>query len=570
MARSYKWAKVIAMITLLAPCLYVPGAHAQGRVASRFFPETGQTVQGRFIDYWEGHGGLMQQGYPISGELQERSEIDGKTYTVQYFERAVFELHPENAPPYDVLLSLLGSLRYRQRYPDGAPGQRPNGDPRSIFFPETGKRIGGSFLAYFNQYGGLTQQGLPLSDEFQERSDLDGKLRTVQYFERAVFEWNPSNTPPYNVLLAQLGTLAYRAHNSGQEPPLQEPALPQPAGPGKNQYFPQASGRYLVWDEGQFSGPVERQNPYEFDIRALDLATNQPVTVSDAPGNQTALALDRSLLVWKSEVFDCQACPSGVFATDLATGKGYDVAPYSPGDTTLEWRPATNIAAAAGRTVGWLEYGDGGKFRIMAKNVDTGSALELRTVLTSTYSETVIPILMKGGGRYLVWNELTIHRGRPEQPGIGETYSYALQVYDITTRKLSTLLPESSGSFDRSYYAFALDGNRLAWSDRPGNISVIDLAENTRANVAFAGKVALLSLHGDRLLVIPEVSTGYTEVHGINLSSQDRKPVLLLSPEPGTPPQLLPRYSPTIAGDWLVWTNASAPQSRLNKKKLDW
>ena len=43
---------------------------------------------------------------------------------MQYFERAVFELHPENAAPYDVLLSLLGSIRYNQRYvqPKLTPG----------------------------------------------------------------------------------------------------------------------------------------------------------------------------------------------------------------------------------------------------------------------------------------------------------------------------------------------------------------------------------------------------------------------------------------------------------------
>jgi hypothetical protein len=35
---------------------------------------------------------------------------------VQYFQRAVFELHPENRPPYDVLLSHLGTFRYRTEY----------------------------------------------------------------------------------------------------------------------------------------------------------------------------------------------------------------------------------------------------------------------------------------------------------------------------------------------------------------------------------------------------------------------------------------------------------------------
>src|SRR5262245_41904382 len=102
----------------------------------RLFPETGMRVSGRFLHYWDAHGGLAQQGFPISNEMQEKSNTDGKMYTVQYFERAVFELHPQNAAPYDVLLSLLGSERYRQKYPAGAPGQVVSRDPNARLFPE--------------------------------------------------------------------------------------------------------------------------------------------------------------------------------------------------------------------------------------------------------------------------------------------------------------------------------------------------------------------------------------------------------------------------------------------------
>ena len=93
-----------------------PGPSAQEEI-SHFFPETGKTVSGRFLDYWKQNGGLAQQGYPISEPFQEKSDLDGKTYTVQYFERSVFEAHPENAKPYDVLLSQLGTFRYKEKYP---------------------------------------------------------------------------------------------------------------------------------------------------------------------------------------------------------------------------------------------------------------------------------------------------------------------------------------------------------------------------------------------------------------------------------------------------------------------
>jgi len=78
------------------------------------FPQTGQAVGGRFLRYWQAHGGLALFGYPLTGERQEKLE-DGKTYTVQYFERARFEHHPENAPPNDVLLGQFGRRVLDQR-----------------------------------------------------------------------------------------------------------------------------------------------------------------------------------------------------------------------------------------------------------------------------------------------------------------------------------------------------------------------------------------------------------------------------------------------------------------------
>jgi len=67
---------------------------ASAQLLNRTFAETGKTVQGKFLEYWDKIGGLTQQGFPIFEEMQERSDTDGKTYTVQYFERAVFELQP--------------------------------------------------------------------------------------------------------------------------------------------------------------------------------------------------------------------------------------------------------------------------------------------------------------------------------------------------------------------------------------------------------------------------------------------------------------------------------------------
>ena len=105
-----------------------------------------------------------------------------------------------------MLLSQLGTFQYRKKYPSGAPDQQPNTAAGSMLFPETGKRVGGKFLNTGRSTAGWRSRAIPISDEFTEVSDLDGKPYTVQYFERAVFEHHPENRAPFDVLLSQLGT----------------------------------------------------------------------------------------------------------------------------------------------------------------------------------------------------------------------------------------------------------------------------------------------------------------------------------------------------------------------------
>jgi hypothetical protein len=73
-----------------------------------FFTQTGHNLSNAFLTYWRNNGGLPVFGYPISEEIAETNPSDGKTYTVQYFERNRYEWHPENPPSYNVQLGLLG------------------------------------------------------------------------------------------------------------------------------------------------------------------------------------------------------------------------------------------------------------------------------------------------------------------------------------------------------------------------------------------------------------------------------------------------------------------------------
>jgi hypothetical protein len=207
----------LLLLTISAPA-YTP-AGAQPASNCRTFSLTGKTVCGDFLTYWDTHGGLAQQGFPISGQFSEVSDVDGKTYTVQYFERAVFELHPENKPPFDVLLSLLGTRQLKQKYPNGAPDTDPTLMPGELVtFPETRKQVSGIFLEYWRNNGGLAQQGYPLTNPLLESPTRTTPAYVVQYFERAVFELHSDSTGKPIVLLSRLGATVFAAKYPNGEP----------------------------------------------------------------------------------------------------------------------------------------------------------------------------------------------------------------------------------------------------------------------------------------------------------------------------------------------------------------
>lgn len=104
---------------------------------------------------------------PLSDE-QSETLSNGQSYTVQWFERGRFELHPENQPPYNVQLGLIGSeLRTT---PASAPTPVPqptpvpvsydgtwtgeNGQKREFSFIVTGNVI--TKLVYKLKFGGCT------------------------------------------------------------------------------------------------------------------------------------------------------------------------------------------------------------------------------------------------------------------------------------------------------------------------------------------------------------------------------------------------------------------------------
>ncbi len=141
MSRKILTYMAMVAVTMVLTTVFQPLSHIEAlaqQQGCQTFRETGKMVCGRFLQYWQQNGGLAQQGFPISNEFREKSDLDGKEYIVQYFERAVFEMHPENKPPYDVLLSQLGTFRFRDKYKGVEPGAPP---PTPVPPPGVGVKV---------------------------------------------------------------------------------------------------------------------------------------------------------------------------------------------------------------------------------------------------------------------------------------------------------------------------------------------------------------------------------------------------------------------------------------------
>ncbi len=167
----------------------------------RYFAATGHTLTPPLQAYWERYGGLTQFGYPLTEPFAEVSATDSRTYTVQYFERARFEYHPENAgTPSEVLLGLLG-VHFHAPNP-AAPNSHSPSDQYL-----NGHNLSGPFLRYWQAHGGLFVNGYPTSEAQAEVSPTDGRTYIVQYFERVRMEYHPEYAgSPNEVLLGLLGT----------------------------------------------------------------------------------------------------------------------------------------------------------------------------------------------------------------------------------------------------------------------------------------------------------------------------------------------------------------------------
>ncbi|MHB8644488.1 MAG: L,D-transpeptidase [Thermomicrobiales bacterium] len=148
------------------------------------------------------------------------------------------------------LFAFVGSESTSVAAADAIPDVAPDA-PTTLYYPQTHHAVGGAFMKYWTNNGGLTRFGFPVTEETSIK-DTTGKQITVQFFERVRMEYHPENAgTQYEVLLGQLGRELAGSRN---DQPLQ--AVPESTKSQLNDdgalYFPEtkhtlANGFRLYW-----------------------------------------------------------------------------------------------------------------------------------------------------------------------------------------------------------------------------------------------------------------------------------------------------------------------------------
>lgn len=191
-------------VIIILICLLAVGsghsAQAQVSPSFKYFPDTGHTVSGEMWGYYQSvPNASLVFGSPITEQF---NEADG--LSVQYFQRARLEFHPENPTGERVIISALGPPVYAHTPVHGGVSAAPIG---CRFYAETGFSLCYDFLKFFDKNGGEAIFGKPISS-FVFYND-----RIVQYFEGARFDWYPEYPEGQKVVLAQLGRIYFDLAN---------------------------------------------------------------------------------------------------------------------------------------------------------------------------------------------------------------------------------------------------------------------------------------------------------------------------------------------------------------------
>ena len=111
-----------------------------------------------------------------------------------------------------------------------ATGMLPQPVSADTYFDQTGANMWGPFEIYWKAHGGLAQFGMARTNVFPTKDGYD-----AQWFERAMFTYDPNNPDPYKVQLQLLGAMA-TANRRGEAPFRR--AQQMLGGSVENEYYP--------------------------------------------------------------------------------------------------------------------------------------------------------------------------------------------------------------------------------------------------------------------------------------------------------------------------------------------
>jgi hypothetical protein len=189
-------ARRFAVLLLVLILLVTSWGHARAQSSgnAQYFPETGHNVKGEFLRFYRSADEpTLVFGYPITDEIKS---VDGNT--VQYFERARFELHSGLLEGQRITLTSLGKATYKSGIQ-----QLPINNPSACQSFSTGFPVCLTFLEFYKTHGGAVQFGKPISP-FVIQDNL-----IMQYFEKARFEWHADRPESQRVVITDLGRMYF-------------------------------------------------------------------------------------------------------------------------------------------------------------------------------------------------------------------------------------------------------------------------------------------------------------------------------------------------------------------------
>jgi lipoprotein-anchoring transpeptidase ErfK/SrfK len=253
-----------------------------------FIPQTGQTIDGVFLDFWRNNSGITNYGYPVTPEFQENGHV------VQYYEYARFEYWSDDPGGSVVHLGAIGQelrphlvLRTVPALAVGSAKRNASSDLATMsrawlplgedtatkpntntwrYVPETRHSVQFGFKAFWEATGEASYLGNPLTEEYV----LNGV--TYQIFERGQLAW----TKKKDVWIVKLGEQLAKRYKLDTKP------RPQ--------------GDVPIYDEGLFTPPAPPPDEHWIEVNLSeqfltawegDIAVNSTYVSTGRPGFDT-------------------------------------------------------------------------------------------------------------------------------------------------------------------------------------------------------------------------------------------------------------------------------------------